>query len=348
MKGLVLSATLNTFKVLCDDGETRLCSIRGKRIKSLAGTYNCLASGDIVDICPTDSGKGLVEGLCNRRNSFGRYNEKGKAEQAIAANVDQVCCVSSPSLPPFRPRFIDRVAALAEYSSLPFAIILNKCDLGIPEEVEDRLAGYEKLGYRVFRVSAAQNEGIDGVRHYIKGKLSVFAGQSGVGKSSLVNVLFPGLERRTQDVSVKYNRGKHTTTMSELLIGPDDTRIIDTPGIRRLALRSIPADSLSSCFPEILAQSEFCALGSKCSHSGEEGCSIIGAVESGKIHPDRYESYLRILSEMETLEAWKRTHEGSLEREAVARKEWARRSKSKDFARNHDMSDMDDGYSEYE
>jgi len=348
LKGLVLSATLNTFRVLCEDGQIRLCSIKGKRIRSLSGTYNCLASGDAVEIMPTDSGKGLVEKLCDRRNSFGRYNEKGKAEQAIATNVDIVCCVSSPCLPPFRPRFIDRVAVLAEYSSLPFAIILNKCDLGIPEDVEERLDGYEKLGYKVFRVSAKSGEGVGDVGDYIRGKLCVFAGQSGVGKSSLVNVLLPGQERRTQDVSVKYNRGKHTTTMSELLMGEGGTKIVDTPGVRRLALRSIPVESLSSCFPEILAQSASCGLMSKCSHSGEEDCAVVAAVTEGKVHPDRYESYLRILAEIASPESWKRRREGSQGREAAGRKAWARRSGAKPYRQgNYDGDDVD-GYADYE
>ena len=351
MKGLVLSATLNTFYVLCEDNVVRLCNIKGKRIQSLSGTYNCLAAGDSVEIVPTDQGKGLVETLYPRRNVFGRYNEKGKAEQAIAANVDLVFCVASASLPPFRPRFIDRVAVLAEYSSLPFVIILNKIDLGIADEVAARLDEYEKLGYRVFRISVKEGSGLEDVSNFIQGKLSVFAGQSGVGKSSLVNALFPGLKRRTQEVSVKYNRGKHTTTMAELLIRDDGAKIVDTPGVRRLALRSIPPSALSSCFPEILAQEAFCKLGSKCTHTGEDGCSVPDAVDIGEINLDRYESYLRIFAELAEAETWKRKQQGALGRESVSRKEWVRRSGGKAFRQNslsRNTLENLDGFSDYD
>lgn len=307
MNGTVVSSTNNTARVLCDDGATRLCSIKGKRIKSLAGTYNGLAVGDAVDVAPTEGGKGMITALRERRNTFGRYNEKGKAEQAIAANIDRVFCVSSPRLPPFRPRFIDRLAVLAEWARVPFVIILNKTDLGIPDDVAERLRDYEALGYRVVRTCARTGEGAAELLELLRGQVGVFAGQSGVGKSSLLNTLFPGIERRTGEVSEKYDRGKHTTTMAEMIIADAGMRIIDTPGIRRLALRSLPAGDLAACFPEMLALLSDCAYGSKCSHTDEEDCAVRLAVEEGTIHPDRYESYLRIREELDQPVAWKKS-----------------------------------------
>lgn len=311
MNGTVVSSTNNTARVLCGDGATRLCSIKGKRIKSLAGTYNGLAVGDSVEVSPTEGGKGMITALRARRNTFGRYNEKGKAEQAIAANIDRVFCVSSPRLPPFRPRFIDRLAVLAEWARVPFVIVLNKTDLGVPEEVAERLRDYEALGYRVVRTCARSGEGVDELRGLLRDQVGVFAGQSGVGKSSLLNALFPGIERRTGEVSEKYDRGKHTTTMAEMILAEmgvgSGIRIIDTPGIRRLALRSLPVGDLAACFPEMQALLSDCAYGSKCSHTDEEGCVVRQAVEEGTINPDRYESYLRIREELEQPIAWKKS-----------------------------------------
>ena len=306
LTGSVLSSTNNISKVLLEDGRILLCAIKGKRIKTLAGSYNGLAVGDIVEVIPTDGGKGLIASLRERRNTFGRYNEKGRAEQAIAANIDIVFCVSSPHLPPFRPRFIDRLAVLAECAKVPFVIVLNKTDLGVPDDVDERLAAYRSLGYGIIRASATLGEGVDEIRALLRGAVGVFAGQSGVGKSSLLNAIVPGLDRRIQDVSIKYDRGKHTTTMAEMVRTEDGLRIIDTPGIRRLALRSIDPDDLASCFPEIFPYVEHCAFGSRCSHSEEEGCAVRAAAERAEIHPDRYESYLRIREELEQPVTWKK------------------------------------------
>ena len=307
MTGTVLFSTNNTAKVLCEDGILRLCNIKGKRIKALTGSYNSLAVGDVVDVVPTDENKGLVSRLQERKNTFGRYNEKGKAEQAIASNVGMVFCVTSPRLPPFRPRFIDRLAVMAEWARVPFTIVLNKIDLGVPDEVESRLADYASLGYKVVRASAKTGEGIDVILGLLSGSVGVFAGQSGVGKSSLLNTLVPGLERRTADVSEKYDRGKHTTTMAEMILAGNGLKIIDTPGIRRLALRSLAPDDLASCFPEMARLVEDCAFGSRCTHTDEEGCAIREAVEESTINPDRYESYLRIREELEVPVLWKKS-----------------------------------------
>jgi len=337
--GLVVSTTNNISKVLCDDGLERLCAIKGKRIKTLSGTYNSLAVGDSVEVVLTDGGKGLVESLAPRRNTFGRYNEKGKSEQAIAANIDQVFCVTSPRLPPFRPRFIDRVAVLAESAGVPFIVTLNKADLGVGEETEERLEGYASLGYTVLRVSARTGEGMDRISRLLEGRTSVFAGQSGVGKSSLLNALFPDVVRRTQEVSEKYDRGKHTTTMAEMTIA-GTARVIDTPGIRRLALRSPGLEALPSCFPEIFRFSEGCRYGSRCTHTDEEGCAVRDAAIRGDIHEDRYESYLRIRDELDVPETWKKSgnrNPGKSDRAFSFR----RKSGARHSAMNHDSEQED-------
>jgi ribosome biogenesis GTPase len=302
VRGLVLSGTKNTFVVLCEDGERRLCAIKGKRIKDQAGAYNALAPGDRVEILHdgSASGRGLVSALEPRRNVFGRFNEKGRSSQAIAANVDLVVCVCSPRLPPFRPRFVDRVAVLAEAARVPLLIVLNKSDLGAGAGVEERLAVYASFGYGVLRTSVESREGLDALSSMIQGKTSVFAGQSGVGKSSLLNAIEPGLGRRTGAVSEKFDRGRHITTMAELILLQDGvTRVVDTPGVRRLAVRGIDAGSLVAYFPEFASLAAGCAYGLSCTHGLEEGCRVTGALAEGRIHPDRYESYIRIREELE-------------------------------------------------
>ncbi|MCX7026299.1 MAG: ribosome small subunit-dependent GTPase A [Spirochaetes bacterium] len=307
MRGRVLSTANNLSKVLCEDGTTLFCGIKGKRIKSLERNYNSLAAGDWVEVRATDGGRGLVIGLEPRLNKFGRYNEKGRAEQAIAVNIDRVICVSSPAMPPFRPRFIDRLAVMAESASVFFVIVLNKVDLGLSPATEARIAGYGSLGYQVIRTSAKTGEGLASLARLLESGSSVLAGQSGVGKSSLLNALFPGLDRKTQEVSEKYERGKHTTTQAEAVLVDAERMIIDTPGIRRLALRSIDIGSLAAFFPEFKVYAEDCSFGGACCHVDEEGCVVRTAVAEGQIDADRYESYLRIREELTQPEPWRRS-----------------------------------------
>jgi ribosome biogenesis GTPase / thiamine phosphate phosphatase len=311
MEGTILCGTNNHFTVLCDDGGKRLCAIKGKRIKDKTGVYNALAAGDEVEIAADKASRpreaespglmerGMITALRGRKNVFGRYNEKGRAQQAIAANVDIVVCVASPAYPPFRPRFVDRVAILAEAARVPLLIALNKSDLGIDEETDERLALYEKLGYGSMRCSAASGQNVAGLLDSLRGKTSVFVGQSGVGKTSLLNAIQPGLGRRTGEVSEKYARGRHTTTMAELIVLTGDTRIIDTPGVRRLALRGIDPVGLDAYFPELAKLSPLCEFGLSCTHTDESGCRITRAVAEGLVHEDRYESYLRVRFELE-------------------------------------------------
>jgi ribosome biogenesis GTPase len=305
MDGLVLSGSNNVFWVLCDDGEKRSCAIKGKRIKDRTGLYNALAAGDEVEIAAGEpgsageGGRGMITALKTRRNVFGRYNEKGRAKQSIAANIDLVVCVASPAFPPFRPRFVDRVAILAEAARVPLLIALNKSDLGSDDETEARLQLYEELGYGILRCSAVTGRGVDELVAVLRGKTSVFVGHSGVGKSSLLNSISPGLARRTGEVSEKHARGRHTTTMAELVVLEGGTRIIDTPGVRRLALRGIEPGELDAYFPELRSLSPRCEFSLSCAHRDEPGCRITRAVTEGLVHEDRYESYLRIRLELE-------------------------------------------------
>ncbi len=306
MRGLVVSGTRNHF--LVDAGEGRLVrvGIKGKQLAALEGWYNSLATGDLVEYeeDPHDAAKGLVVALVPRRNVFRRFNEKGKSDQAIAANLDAIVCVTSPGFPPFRPRFVDRVAVVAERDGIPLVIAMNKIDLGVDEAARERLDDFVRIGYRVLECSAETGEGIDALRELLRGKTTAFVGQSGVGKSSLLNRVEEGLSRRVGEVCEKYERGRHTTTGSALVTLADGiTRVVDTPGFRRLALRGIDKARLGDCFPDIRALAPSCEHGARCQHDEEEGCAVAAAAGTELLDADRYESYLRIRSELaETVE----------------------------------------------
>lgn len=296
MTGTVLFGINNIYTVRAQDGSEHMCRIKGKVLKGCENLYNPITAGDQVEF--EDS---LITSLVPRRNAFTRWNRKRFMSQIIAANLDVLFCVTAPKEPPFRPRFLDKVMANScrKYpSEYEVVIVLNKCDLGIAPEVEERLDIYRSMGYRVFKVSARTGEGLDQLRSYAKGKVCAFAGQSGVGKSSLLNALSSQVSRRVGEVSRKYNRGRHVTNYS--LFVPDDINgggIIDTPGIREIFVDDIEPEELILHFREMAPYYGKCSF-STCTHTVEKGCALREAVEKGLIYPDRYEAYLRTYSEL--------------------------------------------------
>lgn len=313
-RGLVIRGSRNLFTVRAEGEETETeCRIKGKVLKGADGYYNPLAPGDVVRI-----DNGLVTGLETRRNEFARFNQKGQSPQLLAANVDLVLCVTSFASPPFRPRFLDRALLQADIAGIPAAIVCNKYDLARNDtagmysaeidfadpDLEERLSDFERIGCPVFRVSAATGEGLDDLKRFVGGKFSVLVGQSGVGKSSLVNAILPGMEAKTGVINEKYDRGTHTTTQGVLLEARDGgparerTRIVDTPGIRRFAVAGIRAEELLVYMREFAPLAGKCSFGLSCSHETEPGCKIMEAVAAGVIHEERYESFLRIREEL--------------------------------------------------
>jgi ribosome biogenesis GTPase len=306
MTGLVIRGSRNIFTVKSEDGGGELeCRLKGKVLKGVEGFYNPLAPGDRVSFEPdaAHDGTGLILGIESRRNFLTRFNQKGQSPQLLAANVDLILCVTTPSSPPFRPRFLDRALVQGEIADIPAVIICNKYDLSEDDpDVEERLEDYTRIGYRVLRVSAKTGEGMEPFRTLVKNRISALLGQSGVGKSSLVNALIPGRNIRVGAINEKYDRGNHTTTISlmEEIPGLSDAAayIIDTPGIRRFVPHGITGDELINYMREFAPLAGTCTYGHSCSHVQEPGCKILEAVTAGVIHEDRYESFLRIRAEL--------------------------------------------------
>ncbi|MCQ2592523.1 MAG: ribosome small subunit-dependent GTPase A [Treponema sp.] len=323
MEGLIIAGTNNLFTVECDDGIVRNCTIKGKVLKSDKQFYNPLAPGDRVNIEPDElnEDKGQVLSLIPRKNTFLRWNIKGRCPQLLASNLDYLILVCTPDEPPFRPRFMDRALAQAEHQGITPIIVCNKWDLTTKmesegrkdevDEIEARLNGWEDLGYKVLKISAKTGEGMTDFAEVLENHLSAFVGQSGVGKSSLINVMDNSCVLRTGSLSKKYGRGSHTTTKGTLIhltlnealmdgLHGRKANIIDTPGIRRFILDDIQADDLALYFREIEPFVGKCKFGLNCKHQTEPECAIRDAVERGEISELRFDSYLRISEEIRT------------------------------------------------
>lgn len=315
MQGLILNGSKNIFEVECEDGIVRNCGLKGKVLKASEGYYNPLAPGDIVELNPEsiEDDKALIDDLVPRKNEFVRWNIKKREPQLLAANLDYLLIVTTPDQPPFRPRFIDRALAQAEYEKITPVIVCNKYDLpeSKEEDFQNRLASWEKAGYKVLRLSAKSGEGMTELATLLENHLSALVGQSGVGKSSIINVLDNNVVLKTGSLSQKYGRGTHTTTkgslmhieLSEALMGGVQgltADIIDTPGVRRFLLHDISAENLQLYFREFVPYLGKCGFGMSCSHTHEKGCALIQAVEDGEISPERFDSWQRIIEEMKT------------------------------------------------
>lgn len=326
LQGTVLHGSNNVFEVECDSAgdapseespgpDVRQCTLKSKRLKLDERQYNPLAPGDRVEIecADADDSRGQIVALLPRRNAFTRWNVKGRAPQLLAANFDHLFLVTTPDEPPFRARFIDRELAQAEFQNIEPIILANKYDLNAAQDsdFQNRLSIWEELGYRVIRVSAHSGEGMTELAELMIGTLSAFVGQSGVGKSSLINVLDSSCVLKTGSLSCKYGRGTHTTTkgalmhlhINESLVGGilnATANIIDTPGVRRFVLHDIPAQDLAMYFREMRPLVGQCTYGMKCTHTAENGCKILEGLYGGVISEERYDSWKRISDEIRT------------------------------------------------
>lgn len=297
----MIKSTGSQYLVLEPDGTRRLCRIRGNlRLKGFEAT-NPLTVGDRVEVewNPGDD-VGNITAIEERRNYIIRRSVKlSRQVQILAANIDRAFVVATPVLPKTSLGFIDRFLATAEAYSIPGGIIWNKSDLydeEVIDWVEEACELYTSIGYKVFVVSSVSGEGFEELRNELKDKTTLFSGHSGVGKSSLINALIPGLGLRTASLSAQHLKGTHTTTFAEMYPLPFGGQIIDTPGIREFGIIDFDKYEVSHFFPEIFRESKGCKF-NNCLHEAESDCAVKRAIEDGRIAVSRFESYLSILHE---------------------------------------------------
>jgi len=275
------------------------CVVRGRLFGASRRATRPVAVGDRVEVRGIGEGEGAIERVLPRRTKLSRPGvEREDREQVIAANVDLAVIVASASLPPYRPGLVDRILIAAHSGGLDRIVCVNKCDEGDPAEIEEPLAAAREAGVDVVLTSAVTGSGIEELRERMRGRVSVFSGQSGVGKSSLINAVQPGLKLRVGEIGEKTGKGRHTTTDVSLLTLEFGGFVVDTPGVREFGLWDVARADLDRFFPEIASRAGACRY-PDCSHTHEPDCAVKEAVESGRIRPIRYESYSRILETLD-------------------------------------------------
>ena len=302
MKGLVIKNTGSWYSVKTDEGNLVECKIKGNfRLKGIRST-NPVAVGDRVEIVTNQEGTAFISGIEDRRNYIIRKSQNlSKQSHIIAANVDLAFLVATIAHPQTSTTFIDRFLASAEAYSVPVVIVFNKVDLLQDNEDAMRYLDmmvnlYETVGYRCVRVSAVTGEGLDQLQSMLHDQITLLSGNSGVGKSTIINRLLPGVNLRTAEISEAHDTGMHTTTFSEMLPLPQGGYLIDTPGVKGFGSFDMQPEEIGSYFKEIFHFSKDCRF-SNCTHTHEPGCAVIKAVEDHYIALSRYQSYLGMLKD---------------------------------------------------
>ena len=317
-QGVVLSGTGGIWRVRRDDGVTVESSLRGRVKKSNSGkrpdgslrrdTISAakdtlkLAVGDRVLLEQDDSGATAIAEILPRRSRLARRAPGGgHGERVVAANVDQVVVVFAAANPEPHPRMLDRFLAIAEANDLAARIVINKVELvGGVEEARKRWRDYERAGYTIHYTSVKQREGLEALHDALAGVVSVLTGPSGVGKSSLLNAMFEGLDLRVGEISESVNKGRHTTVGGFLhpLPGDEGGYVADTPGLREVGMWALSPTELDQCFPELRPFLEGCRF-ADCRHSVEPDCAVRDAVSRGDVSVARYESFIKLREELE-------------------------------------------------
>ena len=295
LQGLVFRSQAGYLDVRTEQGDYRT-RLRGRFRKGRA-EGDLVAVGDQVLIQPHADGSGSIEEVLPRKSVFSRAlsGVNYEYQQIILANPDLAMLVFACASPEPKLRMLDRFLVVTERAHIPAIIVVNKVDLCGLERAKELFSLYQEIGYEVLYVSAETGEGVESMKEHLRGKLTTLAGPSGVGKSSLINRLLPGLELETGEVSQGLGKGKgrHTTQVRQLFEIPGGGYIADVPGLRTLALWDIEAEELDAYFKEIAPLVPECQF-NDCSHSHEPGCAVRKAVDDGKIHAGRYDSYLRL------------------------------------------------------
>lgn len=302
MKGLVIKNTGSWYSVKTDEGNTVECKIKGNfRLKGIRST-NPVAVGDIVEIVCNQEGTAFITKIEDRRNYIIRKSPNlSKQSHIIAANVDQVFLIVTVNYPQTSTTFIDRFLASAEAYRVPVVLVFNKTDILSDEErnYQDMMITlYETIGYKCMAVSALDGESMKEFEAILKDKITLFSGNSGVGKSTMLNSIIPGLNLRTAEISDAHNTGMHTTTFSEMLKLPYGGWVIDTPGIKGFGTFDMEPEEICSYFKEIFEFSKDCRF-NNCTHTHEPGCAVLKALDEHYISASRYNSYLSMLKDKE-------------------------------------------------
>ena len=302
-QGLVIKNTGSWYIVRCDDGTECNCKIKGNlRLKGFRCT-NPVAVGDKVEIEVKDDGTAFIRSILPRRNYIiRRASNLSREFQILAANIDMAVLVVTLVNPETSTVFIDRFLATAEAYNVPVTIVFNKIDLLAEPEDHELLDAviylYRSIGYTVVSMSVMTGEGLDLLRNELRGKTALFSGNSGVGKSSIINLLVPDAKLKVGDISEVHHTGMHTTTFSEMLDIPGDNagHIIDTPGVKGFGTIDFEKSEIAHYFPEIFKVSKECRY-NNCTHTHEPGCAVREAVEQSLISQSRYNSYLSIMED---------------------------------------------------
>ena len=293
--GRVLKAIgSNRCDVQTESGRSYSCTVR-RVVRTISrSARNAVVAGDCVRFRPIGDDEGVIERVDPRRSTLSRGS--GRFEHVIVANVDQLVIVASADEPPLKPGLIDRFLASAEQGGVRALVAVNKADLADVVGLQPIIGLYARLGYEVLLTSAVTGRGLELLRSKLTGRETVFAGQSGVGKTSLLNAIQPGLGRRTGEVSTETGKGKHTTRVTELIPLNQGGWIVDTPGVRQMELWDVPMEEVEAYFLEFRPFIAMCRF-PDCTHTHETGCRVKSAVRDGMISLLRYESYLRMLDD---------------------------------------------------
>ena len=300
--GIVFRSTGSWYDVKDSSGNTIKCNLKGKiRLEGIRST-NPIAVGDSVVFERTESGQGAIEKILDRKNFIARKSVNlSKESHIVASNLDRAFLIVTIAQPRTSSGFIDRFLVTAEDYGIPTTIVFNKVDL-LDVESDDRQNELEQIyssaGYDIMSVSAKTGKGIDELRSSLNLGINLLSGHSGVGKSTIINQIIPGLELKTGEVSDSHSKGKHTTTFAEMFEIPGGGFIIDTPGIKGFGLITLEKETLNHHFPEIFEKLEGCKF-NNCVHIDEPGCAVKDAVDEGQISHERYSNYLEMYGTFE-------------------------------------------------
>lgn len=302
MRGLVIKNTGSWYTVRTEDGQDIESKIKGNfRLKEIRST-NPVSVGDWVHIDINNEGMGMIREIEDRKNYIvRRASNLSKQSHIIGANLDQAILIATVNFPITTTIFTDRFLATAEAYQVPVRIVFNKIDRYRGEDLtrmEELIELYESIGYPCYRLCAKTEEGLDRIKAELKDKVTLLSGHSGVGKSTIINKLIPGVNLRTSDISEYHNKGMHTTTFSEMIELPEGGYLIDTPGIKGFGTFDMEDAEISHYFREIFEESAQCRF-NNCTHRHEPGCAVLEAIREGRINESRYKSYLSILSDRE-------------------------------------------------